>query len=154
MKIPHRLKIALIAIGGVALGIQLIPAARSNPPVVRELVWDSPRTLAFARRACFDCHSNETRWPWYSYVAPVSWLIARDVKEARDHLNFSEISADDRAEPLAKRIQAGEMPLPKYLALHGEARLSETEKTEFIAGLRRSFELSGLGANETHERGH
>ena len=61
--------------------IQLVPVQRTNPPVVAEPPWDSPETRALAVRACFDCHSNETVWPWYAYVAPVSWLVAHDTDE-------------------------------------------------------------------------
>ena len=72
------------------LVIQLIPYGRehSNPAVVSEPPWDSPATRAFAVTACFDCHSNETEWPWYSNIAPMSWLVQRDVDEGRQHLNF------------------------------------------------------------------
>ena len=132
------------AAGVVALAIQFVPVSRGNPPVVRELVWDSPATRAIARNACYDCHSNETRWPWYAHVAPVSWLVANDVKNARERLNFSEISGDDRVGILVKRITKGEMPPSDYLLMHAAARLSEAEKAAYVAGLRRSFELSGL----------
>src|SRR3954449_12180710 len=76
---------------GIGVVIQLIPYGHShaNPPVLKEPKWDSPQTRALAQRACFDCHSNETTWPWYTHIAPVSWLIARDVIEGRQHLNFS-----------------------------------------------------------------
>ena len=68
---------------------QLVPYGRDhdNPPVVAEPAWGSPATRELARRACFDCHSNETQWPWYSNIAPLSWLIQRDVDEGRDELN-------------------------------------------------------------------
>lgn len=154
MKIHRWVKRTLIGAGVLALAIQFVPVSRTNPPIVKELNWDSPKTKAIAQRACFDCHSNESKWPWYAYVAPMSWLIANDVKEARERFNFSEISSEDRVGILAKRINNGEMPLPKYLALHSEARLSETEKKEYIAGLRRSFELSGLGSNDTKDDEH
>ena len=85
------------------------------------------------RRACFDCHSNETRWPWYSRLPIASWLIERDVKTGRSQLNFSrwaEYNRFARAELLDKvceRVTAGEMPLRQYLMLHGDARLSKTD---------------------------
>jgi mono/diheme cytochrome c family protein len=65
---------------------QLVPYGRDhdNPPVAAEPTWDTPTTRELARRACFDCHSNETQWPWYSNIAPLSWLIQRDVEEGRD----------------------------------------------------------------------
>jgi len=154
MRIPRWFKHTMIFLGGVALAIQFIPMSRTNPPVIKELTWDSPKTRAFAKRACYDCHSNESRWPWYSFVAPVSWLVANDVRDARDRLNFSEISDEDRVDHLVEHIQDGAMPLPKYLVLHSEARLSETEKKEFIAGLRRSFELSGLSSEGAKDGDH
>ena len=144
MKTRDWRKKILIAAVAVGLGIQLIPVSRDNPPVVKELVWDSPKTRALAQRACFDCHSNEVRWPWYSHVAPVSWLISKDVKDAREMLNFSAITAEDEFDVVAKKINRGVMPPKKYLALHGEANLTDSEKTEFLTGLKKSFGLSGL----------
>src|SRR6056297_3230811 len=84
--------IGLAAVAAVFLVIQLIPYGRShtNPPIVLEPDWDSPRTRELAERACFDCHSNETEWPWYSNIAPVSWLVQHDVDEGRHELNFSD----------------------------------------------------------------
>ncbi len=80
----------LVLLAGFLL-IQLVPYGRNhtNPPVLQEPNWDSPQTRALAQRACFDCHSNETEWPWYSHVAPVSWLVQRDVEEGREKVNFS-----------------------------------------------------------------
>ena len=76
----------------MGLLIQVIPYGHdhTNPPVVNEPNWDSPQTREITKRACFDCHSNETVWPWYSNIAPVSWLVYRDVSDGREHLNFSE----------------------------------------------------------------
>ncbi|HEY5270864.1 MAG TPA: heme-binding domain-containing protein, partial [Anaerolineales bacterium] len=83
-----------VIIGLVVVGllIQLVPlpGRGNNPPVTSEPLWDSPQTRALAKRACFDCHSNETVWPWYSYVAPVSWLVYNDTMQGRRRLNFSE----------------------------------------------------------------
>lgn len=144
MKTRRWLKRSLIAVVAVALGIQFIPVSRDNPPVVRELVWDSPETRTFAQRACFDCHSNEVRWPWYSHVAPVSWMITKDVKDAREMLNFSAITDEDDFDFVAKRINKGVMPPAKYRLMHAEANLTAGEKEEFLKGLKKSFELSGL----------
>ncbi len=90
-------KIILGAAGVLVVGliaIQLVPYGRNhtNPPVQSEPNWDSPETRALAERACFECHSNETAWPWYSNIAPVSWLVQHDVDEGREKLNFSEWS--------------------------------------------------------------
>ena len=82
----------LAAMAVALLAIQLAPYGRdhTNPPARREPAWDSPQTRSLAARACFDCHSNETVWPWYSNVAPFSWLVQRDVDKGRKDLNFSE----------------------------------------------------------------
>jgi hypothetical protein len=91
------LKIALLALAGIViiafLGIQLIPVNRINPAVTTPIKWDSPQTQALAQRACMDCHSNETVWPWYSYVAPASWLVYYDVLRGRSEMNFSTLSS-------------------------------------------------------------
>ena len=121
-----------------ALAIQLVPYGRShtNPPILQEPAWDSPQTLALAQRACFDCHSNETVWPWYSSIAPISWLAQRDVDEGREKLNFSEWGrGEQEADEIAEVIREGEMPLPIYLLQHPEARLSAAEKQALIDGL-------------------
>lgn len=136
----------VIVLGALALFllIQLVPFGKTytNPPVVAEPNWDSPETRALAKRACFDCHSNETVWPWYSRVAPVSWLVARDVQEGREKLNFSEWGRGDReeeADEVAEVIQKGEMPMPIYLVQHPEARLTDAEKEQLIRGLEASL---------------
>ena len=84
--------IGLIVIIGLFVLIQVVPYGRNhaNPPVLNEPRWDSPKTRQLAVRACYDCHSNETIWPWYSNVAPVSWLVQKDVDQGRDEINFSE----------------------------------------------------------------
>ena len=122
--------------------MQLLPvgAPRSNPPVVAEPPWDSPRTRELFFRSCADCHSNLTRWPWYSRVAPVSWLVAHDVKEARSHLNVSEWHLPQRdADEAAEEVREGEMPLPLYLPLHPQARLDAATRAELVAGLAATF---------------
>jgi hypothetical protein len=83
------MKIKIWIAVGVALGLaQLVPLDRSNPPVSAE-VPATPEVRAILKRSCYDCHSNETRWPWYAYAAPMSWLLVYDVHEAREHMNFS-----------------------------------------------------------------
>lgn len=127
--------------------IQLIPYGRNytNPAVIAEPAWDNPQTREIAQRACFDCHSNETVWPWYSRVAPVSWLVARDVNEGREKLNFSEWPPreQDEVDELIEVVQEGEMPMPVYLPLHPEANLSVEEKQALIEGFRRTFHITG-----------
>ncbi len=106
---------------------------------MQEPHWDSPQTRELAVRACFDCHSNETRWPWYSYVAPLSWLLSHDVDEGRQRLNFSEWGTR-RVRPGAfeEQIRSGRMPERKYLILHPDATLTDAEKEALIAGLTRT----------------
>src|SRR5471032_2939644 len=80
------------------IGIQFLSPARTNPPVTREIKWDTPATRKLAQRACFDCHSNMTTWPWYSHVAPVSLLVVNDTNDGRRALNFSEWDKPQRAD--------------------------------------------------------
>lgn len=146
---PRALLIILVIIGaGVLLFglIQLIPYGHNhtNPPVVQEPNWDSPATRDLAKRACFDCHSNETVWPWYSNIAPVSWLIQRDTDEGRRHLNFSEWQVGGsrirEANEIYGVILEGEMPPLQYLPMHPEARLSSAEKQALVDGLRKTLQ--------------
>jgi hypothetical protein len=125
---------------------------RSNPPVTTNIVWDSPETEQLVRTACFDCHSNETVYPWYAYVAPVSWLVARDVNNGRDGLNFSEqqdFSPED-LQHIIDMIADGEMPLTKYIWLHPAADLSEEQRAALIAGIAATFNYTP-GSAESHE---
>jgi Haem-binding domain len=124
---------------------QLVPYGRdhSNPSMISEPPWDSMRTRDLARIACYDCHSNETRWPWYSHVAPFSWIVQRDVERGRAAFNFSEWhrisgAAVDGMPSLGK----GSMPPGPYRRTHGLARLTLEERKELCAGLVRT--LSGL----------
>ena len=116
----------------------------TNPAVAAEPAWDTPETRALAKRACFDCHSNETVWPWYAHVAPVSWLVQHDVDEGREHLNFSEWDREqEEAEEAAEVVEDGEMPLWVYLPTHPDARLSDAEKADLISGLKATFGSGG-----------
>jgi hypothetical protein len=134
---------------GLFLLLQILPPVwleQTNPPITGEPAWDSPETRALAKRACFDCHSNETNWPIYGRIAPISWLVTRDTLEGRKKLNFSEWGtpgageeADEAAEESIEAIREGEMPLPIYLPLHPEARLSAAEQQQLIDGFRRSL---------------
>ncbi len=120
------------------LAIQLVPYGRNhvNPPVVAEPAWDSPATRELARQACFDCHSNETQWPAYARVAPVSWLIQRDVNEGREVLNFSEWQRrQEEAGEAGEVIQEGEMPPAIYRLMHAHARLSDADLDRLMRGL-------------------
>jgi hypothetical protein len=126
----------LLGLAVLFLLLQLLPFGRVvNSPVTAEPAWDGPRTRELAVRACFDCHSNESRRQWYHF-APVSWLVAHDVAEAREHLNFSEWDREqDDADEAAEEVAEGEMPLRRYLFVHPEARLSAAERAELVRGL-------------------
>jgi hypothetical protein len=122
----------------LAVAVQLVPYGRdhTNPPVQAEPQWNSPETRALAERACFDCHSNQTVWPWYSNIAPLSWLIQRDVDEGRRTLNFSEWSGSQReTRGMARVIETGRMPQWYYILLHPSAKLSPQETQALIQGL-------------------
>jgi hypothetical protein len=140
--------------------------APKNPPVVRPVRWDSAETAALARRACADCHSNETVWPWYSRAPVVGALVRADVKRGRAHMNFSDWGApDNEAEEAPEELAEGDMPLPLYLRAHPEARLSPAERAALIAGLERTLaqdppegegrggEGRGAGGEEGRARG-
>jgi hypothetical protein len=129
----------LVGVLGLLL-IQLVPYGRdhTNPAVVAEPPWDSPATRATAVIACFDCHSNQTVWPWYSNIAPMSWLVQRDVDEGRKHMNFSTWTAGQGFEAAAM-VSSDQMPPFQYLLAHPEARLSEADKAAFIKGLTATF---------------
>ena len=135
------IRVGIVVVAVVAalfLLIQIIPIGpqRTNPPVVAEPKWDSPQTRALAKRACFDCHGNEIKWPWYSYIAPVSWLLANDVLKGRAAFNFSDWHAGDmNSAVMAAQINRGRMPLPQYLWMHPPARFTDAEKKQLIAGL-------------------
>jgi hypothetical protein len=133
-----------ILVAGILL--QFVPFGHdhSNPPVTKEPPWDSPATRELVRRACFDCHSNQTEWRWYSYVAPSSWLVLRDVNGGRRHLNFSEWDHPQRhAKDIAEQVKSGEMPLWYYLPLHPSAKLSDAEKKALMDGAEKSFGPQG-----------
>lgn len=124
------------------LAMQLVPYGRdhTNPPVVAEPTWDSPETRALFVRACADCHSNQTVWPWYSNIAPVSWLVAHDVEEGRAKFNVSMWGQQrNEGDEAAETVREGEMPLKIYLPTHPEARLTPAERERLIAGLAATF---------------
>src|SRR5512138_1860040 len=133
------LGIGLLVVVAAIVLIQLVPYGRqhTNPPIKSEPPWDNPQTRAIAKRACFDCHSNETVWPWYSNVAPASWLVYGDVMEARRRLNFSEWNRPELqyVEEFKEVYYERNMPPANYLLLHPEARLTETEWKQLYDGL-------------------
>jgi hypothetical protein len=129
----------LVLAGLVLLAlIQLVPYGRdhTNPPVVMEPKWDSPQTRQLAVDHCFQCHSNETTWPWYSNIAPASWLIEKDVIEGRQELNFSDWSRPGELDEIVEQIQSGRMPPIQYTLPHPESALTAEQKQAFIKGLQ------------------
>ncbi|MBD3298182.1 MAG: cytochrome C [candidate division Zixibacteria bacterium] len=131
----------LLIIFVVFIVFQFIPAGDfTNPPITGTPEWDSPQTEQLARQACFDCHSNETRWPWYASIAPISWRLQDHVEMGRRHLNFSEFDKPQRhATEAAEEVEEGHMPLWDYKLMHSDARLSDAEKRALIDGLRATF---------------
>ena len=117
----------------LALAIQVIPVTRDNPPVTGDIMAP-PAVAPVLRRACYDCHSNETVWPWYSRIAPVSWLLVRDVREGRRELNFStwnQLDDQRRARKMKEtrdEVSEGEMPPWYYTINHPDARLSSGDR--------------------------
>jgi hypothetical protein len=129
--------LGVVGVGLVA--IQFVPYGHNhtNPPVTREPAWNSPRTRELAAQACFDCHSNQTDWRWYTNVAPISWYVQHDVEDGRRRLNFSTWDQPQReARGAPNEVQRGKMPPPEYLPVHPEAKLSDQEKQILIDGLR------------------
>jgi len=133
----------VIAAFAAPLLIQFVPVwlLKTNPPVTAEPKWDSEQTRALAKRACFDCHSNETVWPWYSNVAPASWLIIFDTQRGRNALNFSQWTSRQsrKAREVDETIRKNEMPPPIYLTTRPEARLTDSEKQLLMDGLGKSL---------------
>lgn len=132
------LKWTVIVLGAGFLLMQFVRPARTNPVTDESIAYRAhlqvtPEVEAILKRACLDCHSNETVWPWYSNIAPVSWLVVHDVNEAREHMNLSEwgrYDADKRAdllEEMCEEVEKGSMPLKNYVLAHSEAELSAAD---------------------------
>jgi Haem-binding domain len=146
-------------VGGLVLlclGIQLVPVVRSNPPVTSE-VWVPQNLRAALRTSCYSCHSNETVWPWYSRVAPISWAVARDVRLGRSKLNFSEWPAqnsDEEAfllELIGGQLRNRLMPLRRFTLIHPEARLTDAQYDALLEWFKPSpafdwLSTDGLGS--------
>jgi hypothetical protein len=128
----------LAALAVAFLLIQFRTVERDNPPV-EETIDAPPEVLALLQRSCFDCHSHQSDWPWYSRIAPASWVVAEDVQHAREHLNFStwnRYDPDERAdlyEEIAEEVSAEAMPLPLYLFGHPRARPTDAERARIVA---------------------
>jgi Haem-binding domain len=132
--LPRKI-IVTSSILALLIAIQFIQVDRSNPPI-KDNVLIPPAVSEVLHKSCFDCHSNETNWPWYSNIAPVSWMLSHHVQEGRDHLNFStwnETSGEKQTEIVKEvweEVSEGKMPLGSYLLLHPKAKLSDAEKEE------------------------
>ncbi|WP_375723505.1 heme-binding domain-containing protein [Arcobacter sp. KX21116] len=141
----------ILGIAVVAVLIQFIPYGKdyTNPPVEKEPQWDSMQTKVLFDKACANCHSNKTTYPWYSKVAPISWLVASDVEEGRDHLNVSMwgVQKRNKGDEAAKEVKGGDMPPFYYLPTHPEAKLTQAETQQLILGLEKTF-----GSEEEHDK--
>ncbi len=135
MKRIFKWGIVVLVVGFAAL--QLVQPKRTNPPVKNDFLKATaapPDVAAMFHAACYDCHSDETRWPWYSYVAPMSWQIADDVKQGRRHVNLSEWPGDNlnvarkKIEDMSDEIDDGDMPMKKYTLIHKDARLTPQQR--------------------------
>ena len=131
------LKVTGLALLVILIAIQFIPVDKNNPPE-RSAAAAPAEVQVLLRRACFDCHSNETVWPWYSQIAPASLLIARDVKNGRKEVNFSTWETFDekrkarKLKEIAKEVEKGDMPPFYYLPLHPDAKLSPAERDVIV----------------------
>ena len=149
--------VMLISLVGVFLFgiiIQFITYGRAhnNPPVMAEPKWDSPKTREVFFRVCADCHSNETVWPWYSNIAPISWLIQRDVDEGRAAFNVSEWGrGENEGDDAVETVQNGSMPPLIYTTMRPSARLSIAEKQTFVQGLVATFGSEDASEHEEEE---
>ena len=136
--------------------IQFVPTQHSNPPAADPVVFADPNAEAIAKRSCYDCHSNQTVWPWYAYIAPFSWYSINHVAEGRAQLNFSDVaatltqarageedgeqtSAAELAEESAETINKNEMPPAYYTLIHKDALLSAADKATLIAGINQAL---------------
>ena len=139
MRLRRIMKWSLITLAVLFVGAQFVRPAKTNPPVEHAKALGAEALLpeqvaSVFKRACNDCHSNETAWPWYSNVAPASWFVIDHVNHGRSHMNFSEWArynpreADELLEEICKEVKGGGMPLNSYLLLHPEAKLSDEDK--------------------------
>jgi hypothetical protein len=148
--VKKKLYLVVSTLLGAFLLIQLVPYRISNPSTRQEPHWDSARTRRLAVAACYDCHSNETRTPWYGKIAPVSWWLTNHVKEGRAAVNFStwDQPQGEGAHDLARSVQDGSMPPSYYtwFGLHSNAKLTKAQRDALVAGLIATFGPSTGGA--------
>lgn len=132
----------LLSLIMLVIAIQFIPYGKdhTNPTSTNAIKWDSPKTQVLFAKACADCHSFNTKWPWYSNYAPASWLIMADIQDGREHFNVSTAVSNKKLHKAIKEIKDGDMPPFQYtLVAHQDAKLTEQEKTELINGLKQTF---------------
>lgn len=145
-----------ILLAVVFVAIQAVPYGwrHSNPAVTQDAPWPSPEARRLAEAACYGCHSNETDWPAYSYVAPLSWLVRRDVERGREELNFSTWDEDDNdADDAAESVEDRSMPPSRYTAIHRGANLSAAERTLLMDALRAMEEVGDDGEDRDDRSG-
>jgi mono/diheme cytochrome c family protein len=136
--------VLIVVVAGIVLFglIQLIPFGHehTNPAMVSEPAWSSPQARALVKEHCFQCHSNETEWPWYSNIAPASWLIQMDVNEGRHQFNFSDWNKrPGELDEIVEAVQGGEMPPIQYWMFHPNSRLNDQQKQELINAFQSSI---------------
>lgn len=146
---------AVLILVALAVAIQFVPYGRAhtNPPVTATTTWDSPRTEQLFTIACADCHSNLTRWPWYTNVAPVSWLVQHDVDSGRRKMNVSDAGRGVPIDEIARVLREGEMPPLQYTIKHRDAALSADDRAALIAGMRTTFAARLERGREDHAGG-
>jgi hypothetical protein len=127
------IKVILVLILLVLVVIQFVDVNRTNPPVTGDI--NAPlQVKEILKKSCYDCHSNETKWPWYSYVAPVSWLVANDVEQGRKHLNFSEWGKyssrkkEESKKEIWEEVRDDKMPMGIYTVMYPASKLDITQK--------------------------
>ena len=165
MRMKTILKWLGISLAIALVVIQFIRPARTNPPVdetstLSARLQMTPEVEAILNRSCVDCHSHKTAWPWYSNVAPVSWLLTHDVNEGRRHWNVSNWPSDPkrsahRLEEMCEQVEKGEMPMAIYVTMHPTAKLSDADKKtlcDWANGERQRLGVAGGGESREGER--
>ncbi|RMH15864.1 MAG: heme-binding protein [Gammaproteobacteria bacterium] len=147
----------LLGVLGVFVLIQLIPVDRTNPPVTAE-IKAPPKIMAILKTSCYDCHSNQTKWPFYSYIAPISWFVAHDVHEGREKLNFSEWGKytkkkqRKRLQDALEEVEAGDMPIGIYLLAHPKAEVSPQQVKLIKQWVNQSLAKMGVKKGHRHKK--
>ncbi len=160
----RRLKKILLAFLALFVLIQFIPVNRSVPDfdATHDFLTSMHAPPAIAKSiqsSCYDCHSYTTRYPWYGYVAPVSWFLNKHIHEGREHLNFSTLSSQKKKrvlhamEEAHEEVLEGGMPLRGYTLMHKDARLSQAEREEMAEWFEKTYISLGGDPNELEEEG-